>query len=299
MHLTLRFSDCKTIWILPFASDLCPGETCYPFPGAVQVTIWPQKHNSKHSPVFQPKTNLLSFPTWQLNKYFILPISKGELQQRGFVHCSYKHQPCLQIKPEQVAQSEHIYSTNVTPFCSESTTSSLQLLIYLVFAIVQQAILATDCSLDLPDIFLTCVSNFYFVDAATFLLENREPEGQDSLASLSEWPYCSDCSQSLLDPTLSWTVSFSNLICLKHSQKWQGSLCNWGKCNFSFEQIFKEIRHLPSSEAQMHDFVNSTVTGQALSNFTIRVMDLTFNVISIWINWSPQVHLPMCSLHHS
>lgn len=161
--------NCKIIWIFPFASDLCPGEIFYPFPGAVQVTIWPQKYNSKHSPVFQPKTNLLSFPTWQLNKYFVLTIWKGEPQQRGFVHCSYKHQPCLQIKPEQVAQREHIYSTNVTPFCSESTTSSLQLLIYLSFAIVQQAILAIDCFLDLPDIFLTSVSDFYFVDADSCL----------------------------------------------------------------------------------------------------------------------------------
>lgn len=154
--------NCKIIWIFPFASDLCPGETCYPFPGAIQVTIWPQNYNSKHSPVFQPKTNLLSFPTWQLNKYFVLTIWKGEPQQRGFIHCSYKHQPCLQIKPEQVAQSEHIYSTNVTPFCSESTTSSLQLLIYLLFAIVQQAILAIDYSLDLPDIFLTSVKWLLF-----------------------------------------------------------------------------------------------------------------------------------------
>lgn len=204
--------------IADFASDLCPGETCYPFPRAVQVTIWPQNYNSKHSPVFQPKTNLLSFPTWQLNKYFVLTIWKGEPRQKGFVHCSYKHQPCLQIRPEQAAQSEHIYSTNVTPFCSESTTSSLQLLIYLLFVIVHQAILASDCSSDLPDIFLTSVSYFYFVGTATFLLESRELEGQGIPASLSEWPSCNDCSQSLLDPTLSLTISASKLICLKHSE---------------------------------------------------------------------------------
>lgn len=76
--LRSRKWNSKIIWIFPFASDLCPGETCYHFPRGVQVTIWSQNYSSKHSPAFQPKTNLLSFPTSQLNKYFVLAIWKGE-----------------------------------------------------------------------------------------------------------------------------------------------------------------------------------------------------------------------------
>lgn len=82
--LCSRKWNSKIIWIFPFTSDLCPGETCYHFPRGVQVTIWPQNYSSKHSPAFQSKTNLLSFPTSQLNKYFVLAIWKGEPQWRFF-----------------------------------------------------------------------------------------------------------------------------------------------------------------------------------------------------------------------
>lgn len=65
--------------------------------------------------------------------------------------------------------------------------SSLQLLlIYLLFAIIHQAILATNCFLDLSAISLNRVSNFYFVGTATFPLERKEPEGQGIRASLME-----------------------------------------------------------------------------------------------------------------
>lgn len=103
-----------------------------------------------------------------------LPFEKGSCSEVCFffffVHCSYKRQPSFQIRPEQPAWGKHIYSTNLTPFCSQSTMSSLQLfLIYLLFSIIQ-VILAADCFLDLPAISLNGVSNFYFVGTSTSLL---------------------------------------------------------------------------------------------------------------------------------
>lgn len=128
-----------------------------------------------------------------------LPFEKRS-HSKGFF-CPVQLQPSFQIRPEQAAQSEHIYSTNVTPFCSQSTRSNLRLLIYLFFAIIHQAILATDCFLDLPATLLKRVSNFHFVGTAT---QRREPEGQDTQASLVEWLPCNDRSQNLLTPLSYW-----------------------------------------------------------------------------------------------
>lgn len=131
-----------------------------------------------------------------------------------FVHCSYKSLPSFQIRPEQAARSKHIYSTDVIFFCSQSTTSILQpFLIYLLFAIIYQNILVSDCFLDLAHYSTKRVTFISWVEEHPCF---KEPENQSIQAGLPEPPACSDFSHSFLVLSLSPTTSYLQIHLLKH-----------------------------------------------------------------------------------